>query len=136
MVVDSSALLAVLFSEPSAERLLDAFASPERKIMSAVNRLEAEIVVAARKGDHGSAAFSRFMAEADIEVIAFDAGQSEIALDAWRRFGKGRHPASLNMGDCAAYALSRLTGQALLCVGEDFMRTDIAIAFQSEGHTL
>ena len=76
------------------------------------------------------------MAEADIEVIAFDAGQSEIALDAWRRFGKGRHPASLNMGDCAAYALSRLTGQALLCVGEDFTRTDIAIAFQSEGHTL
>jgi ribonuclease VapC len=127
MVIDSSALLAVLFAEPGAERLLDAFASAERKIMSAVNRLEAEIVMAARKGDPGSAALARFMAEADIEVIAFDSGQSEIALDAWRRFGKGRHPAALNMGDCAAYALARLTGQALLCTGEDFARTDLAI---------
>ena len=126
MVVDSSALLAVLFGEPGTESLLDAFDSPERKIMSAVNRLESEIVIAARKGDLGSAALARFMAESDIEVIAFDASQSEIALDAWRRFGKGRHPAALNMGDCAAYALSRLTGQALVCVGDDFARTDIA----------
>lgn len=57
-------------------------------------------------------------------------------LDAWRRFGKGRHPASLNMGDCAAYALSRLTGQALLCVGDNFARTDIPIAFRTEAPTM
>ena len=127
MVIDSSALLAVLFAEPGAESLLEAFASAERKIMSAANRLEAEIVMAARKGDPGSATLARFMAEADIDVIAFDSGQSEIALDAWRRFGRDRHPASLNMGDCATYALSRLTGQAILCTGEDFALTDVAI---------
>lgn len=127
MVVDSSAILSLLFAEPGSEGLLDAFASPDRKLMSAVTRLEAGIVIAARKGEAGTAVLSRFMSEAGIEVIAFDIGQSELARDAWWRFGKGRHPAALNLGDCATYALARLTNQAILCTGKNFARTDIPI---------
>lgn len=126
MVVDSSALSAVLFGEDDAERCLDALAAPERKFMSAVTRLEAGIVIEARKGDIGARALAQLLAETGIDVIPFDAGQAEIALDAWRRYGKGRHPAGLNMGDCASYALSKLLGQALLFKSEDFPLTDVA----------
>ncbi|MGB4571977.1 MAG: type II toxin-antitoxin system VapC family toxin, partial [Rectinemataceae bacterium] len=98
MVVDSSAIVAVLFGEPEADRYIDALASPERKYMSAVNKLETAIVAEARKGEIGEKALSRLLAAAEVEVIAFDSGQAEIALDVWRRYGKGRHPAGLNMG--------------------------------------
>lgn len=126
MVIDSSALLAILFGEAEADRCIEALSSPERKLMSALNKLEAAIVVEARKGEVGARAFSRLLAAADIEVVAFDSGQAEIALDAWRRYGKGRHPAGLNMGDCAAYALSSLSNEALLYKGQDFPKTDVA----------
>jgi ribonuclease VapC len=126
MVVDSSALIAVLCGEAEGPALIEALASPERKLMSAVNRLETAIVLEARKGEAGARSLSRLMATADVETIAFDAGQAEIALDAWRRYGKGRHPAGLNLGDCAAYALAALTKEKLLFEGDDFTHTDIA----------
>ncbi len=96
--------------------------------MSAVNRLEASIVIEARKGAAGAKAFSRLMSVAGIEVMPFDAGQAEIALDAWRRYGRGRHKASLNLGDCAAYALAKTLNEVLLFKGDDFPHTDIAAA--------
>lgn len=126
MVVDSSAVLAVLLGEPDSDRYADALSRPERRFMSSVSRLEAAIVAEARKGEGGAQAFSRLMAACGMEVIAFDTGLSEIALDAWRRFGKGRHPAGLNLGDCASYALAKLLDESLLFKGEDFRRTDIA----------
>ena len=126
MVVDSSAFSAVLFGEDDAQRCLDALAAPERKFMSAVTRLEAGIVVEARKGAVGARALAQLLAETGTDVIPFDAGQAEIALDAWRRFGKGRHSAGLNLGDCASYALSKLMGEALLFKGDDFTHTDVA----------
>jgi ribonuclease VapC len=126
MVADSSAVLAILLGEAGADRFLSALSSPGRKIISAVNALETAIVVEARKGEKGAKALAEFMAVSEIETIAFDAGQAQIALDAWRRFGKGRHPAGLNLGDCAAYALSALSNEALLYKGDDFSKTDIA----------
>lgn len=132
MVIDSSAIAAILFGEPEAGLLIKALAAPGRKLMSAVNRVEAGIVVEARKGEVGAAALARLLALESIEVIAFDAGQAEIAQDAWRRYGKGRHPAGLNMGDCAAYALAKLTGDPLLYKGGDFTLTDIAAAAVDE----
>lgn len=130
MVVDSSALLAVLLGESDAPDYADALARPGRKLMSSVSRMECGIVVEARKGEAGAKAFARLVALGGIDTVAFDAGQSEIAVDAWRRFGKGRHPAALNMGDCASYALAKLLGESLLWKGEDFSLTDLAPALR------
>jgi ribonuclease VapC len=126
MVIDSSALIAVLVGEEGAEAFLDALAAPEGKYMSALNHLESAIVMASRKGEAGSKALAALVAHAQIEILPFDAGQSEIALDAWRRYGKGRHPAALNLGDCAAYALALTLGQKLLFKGGDLVKTDVA----------
>lgn len=93
--------------------------------MSAFTRLEASIVVEARKGATGTQALVELVAASGIDTVTFDTGQAELALDAWRRFGKGRHPANLNMGDCAAYALARFIGEPLLCKGDDFTKTDM-----------
>lgn len=128
MVVDSSALAAILFGEKDRIRYTEALAAPGRKLISSINFLEIGMVAEARKGDQGAKALSKLMAVADLDVVAFDAGQSEIALDAWRRYGKGRHPAGLNLGDCAAYALAKLSNEAMLFKGGDFSKTDIAEA--------
>jgi len=126
MVIDSSALLTILFGESDAGDFIDALAYPGRKYMSSVNKLEVSIVVEARKGEAGSAALAKLLATIEVETIPFDSGQAEIAMATWRRFGKGRHPAGLNLGDCAAYALASTLNDALLYKGEDFSRTDVA----------
>ncbi len=127
MVVDSSAVLAFLLGEPDGDLYLEALASPERKLMSSLNHLEAAIVMEARKGPKGAAALSSLLVNAAIEILPFDASQSEIALAAWRSFGKGNHPAALNLGDCAAYALAATLNESLLCKGQDFPKTDIVL---------
>ena len=127
MVIDSSAILAVLFGEPKAEEFIAALASPERKFISSVNKLETMIVVESRKGELGTKALGKLLAAADIETLPFDASQAEIAMAAWRRYGKGRHPASLNLGDCAAYALAATLNDSILCKGDDFHKTDASI---------
>ncbi len=126
MVIDSSAVVSILFGEAEAASMIDALALPERKLMSSVTRLESAIVVEARKGEAGARDLAMLMAEASIEVVAFDASQAEVALDAWRRYGKGQHPAGLNFGDCAAYALAAVAHEGLLFKGGDFARTDVA----------
>ena len=125
MVVDTSALSAILFGEADGPAFLQALSGPERKFMSAFTRLEASIVVEARKGATGAQALVELVATSGIDTVPFDAGQAELALDAWRRFGKGRHPAGLNLGDCAAYALARFIGESLLFKGDDFSNTDV-----------
>lgn len=129
MVIDSSAVIAVLFGESDAPSFIKALANPGRKCMSAITRLETSIVIEARKGEPGARSLAQLMAVSGIDVVAFDSGQAEIALDAWRRYGKGRHPASLNMGDCASYALATLMNEALLFKGNDFNLTDLASVF-------
>ena len=125
MVVDTSAVSAILFGEAEGPVFMQALAGPGRKLMSAFTRLEVSIVVEARKGDAGARALDELLTASGIDTVPFDRGQAELALDAWRRYGKGRHPAGLNLGDCAAYALARFIGEPLLYKGEDFEKTDV-----------
>ena len=124
--------MAVLFGEPEAPGFLQALASDGPKLMSAVGHLESAIVAEARKGEAGAKSYASLFAEAGIEVVAFDASQAEVALDAWRRYGKGCHPAALNLGDCASYALASVCNQALLFKGAEFAKTDVAEALRRD----
>ena len=126
MVMDTSALLAVLLGEPEAELFADAIASDARRLISAVSALEASIVIEARKGPRGRAEFDLLLDQIHAVIVAFDQAQSIIAREAWRKFGKRNHPASLNFGDCCSYALSKSSGEPLLFKGNDFSQTDVA----------
>lgn len=125
MVVDTSALLAILFSEPEKDRLLSALLDDPVRLMSTGTLLEASIVAAARGGEDNVEDLDRFIREADIEVVDFDRNQLGLARTAWRRFGKGNHRAGLNFGDCMSYALAKSRHEPLLFKGDDFGRTDI-----------
>lgn len=128
MVIDTSAIVAILHDEPERDgfaRRLDECTLPR---MSAVTRVELTCVLEGRGGDMGRALLEQFLAEAAIEVVPVDAEQVRIACEAFRRFGKGRHPAALNIGDCFSYALATQLGAPLLFKGGDFARTDIEAA--------
>lgn len=127
MIVDSSAIVAILTAEPGYERLLAALASdPRPPGVGAPTLLETGIVLTGRHGDAGQIAVERFCREAGVVAIPFDDEHWPVALAAFRRFGKGRHPAGLNFGDCLTYAVAMLAGEPLLFVGDDFGRTDVA----------
>ncbi len=127
IAIDSSALIAILRLEADAKELLRALVAARARMMSAVTMLETSLVLA---GPKGSAAIwqplDAFLAEAGVEIVAFDEAQAGLARDAFIRFGKGRHPAALNFGDCASYALAKSRKIPLLFKGEDFRLTDIA----------
>jgi ribonuclease VapC len=125
MVLDTSALLVVLFREPDAEAIAAAIAKDPRRLASAFTILEAGIVVEARKGEPGGRELDLLLHRIGLECVPLTASLAEVARDAWRRFGRGRHPANLNIGDCCAYALARVSGEALLFTGDDFARTDV-----------
>lgn len=126
IVVDTSAVVAVLSGEPERDRVNAALAGSAASLMSAANYLECSIVLASRFGDDGVHDLRLYLHEAGIEIVPVDRDQADVALDAWMRYGKGRHGAALNFGDCFAYALASLRGAPLLFVGEDFTRTDVA----------
>ena len=126
MIVDSSAVIAILFDEPDREKITRAIGDDERRFMSAATLLEASIVVEAKRGEHAGRELDLLLHRADVEIVPLDTEQSRVATTAWRRFGKGRHPAALNFGDCFAYALSTVTGEPLLFSGTDFAKTDVA----------
>jgi ribonuclease VapC len=125
MVLDTSALVAMLTGEPGADELIDRLAQAHAAFISAGTLLEASIVLEVRLGEEGLRDLSLFLQAAGVTVVPVDAEQVEVARDGYARFGKGRHPAGLNFGDVFAYALARLRGQPLLYVGEDFTRTDV-----------
>lgn len=125
MVIDSSALLAVFLGEPERARLLERITQAEARLISAANALETGIVLEARRGEAAGREFDLFVNQAKIEIISVDAEQVEIARVAWRKYGKGRHPAALNFGDCFAYALAKSLEEPLLARGTEFSRTDI-----------
>lgn len=128
MIVDSSALVAILTAEPGHDRLLAALATdPRPPGAGAPTLLETGIVLTARFGDAGQVAVERFCREAGVVAIPFDDEHWPVALAAFRRFGKGRHPAALNFGDCLTYAIASLAAEPLLFVGDDFGRTDLAV---------
>lgn len=125
MVLDTSALFAILADEleaPFFEELIEA--DPVR-LLSAGSLLETAIVVEARFGEAGARELDLLLHAAQVDVVAVNREQAEIARGAWRRFGKGNHPAGLNYGDCFAYALARHTGEPLLYKGDDFAKTDV-----------
>ena len=125
MVIDSSAVLAIAFQEPEAERLVVGIAAARARLMSAVNWLETLMVVEGRYGAESADDVLLIFQSLEVLQIAFDREHSLEAREAWRRFGKGRHPAALNMGDCCAYATAVISGEPLLYKGRDFGRTDV-----------
>ena len=132
MVLDSSAVLAVLFDEPQRRAFTRSIERDPRRLMSAGNVLESALVAEARRGEPAGRELDLLLHRAEVDVIAVDAEQVQLARSAWRRYGKGRHPAALNFGDCFAYALAAASGEPLLFTGEDFGRTDIqAVNVQS-----
>jgi ribonuclease VapC len=129
IAIDSSAFIAILSLEQDAQNLLSIIARARTGMMSAVSLLESSIVLAARKKEAAIwQPFDQFLSEAGIEVMAFDEGQARLARTAFLKYGKGRHPAALNFGDCAAYALAKSRNVPLLFKGDDFRKTDILAA--------
>ena len=128
MIVDSSALIAIFLKEPEG-RLLDVAIVEEPDCrMSTANFLETSIVLMARKGQDGTRGLDLLIARMGIRLVPFTESQARLARTAFERFGKGRHRAGLNFGDCIAYALAKETGEALLFKGVDFAQTDITAA--------
>ncbi len=125
MVIDSSALIAILLGEPEAEALARAIARDPVRLISTFSALETGIVIEVRKGEAGGREFDLLLHRARIEIVPMNVEQYEIAREAWRIYGKGRHPAGLNIGDCCSYALAKYSGEPLLFKGEDFSKTDI-----------
>ncbi|CAN7698923.1 MULTISPECIES: type II toxin-antitoxin system VapC family toxin [unclassified Ensifer] len=128
MVIDTSAIVAIAFNEPDAETYEQKVVDAPRRFISAATILELSIVIEARLGEAGAAELDLWLYKAGVEVVAVDAEQIAIARRAWRSFGKGRHPASLNFGDCFSYALAKSRNEPLLFKGDDFSRTDIEAA--------
>ncbi len=129
IAIDTSALIAIFRLEPEADHFLKAIVAADIRMMSALGLLEASMVMSG--GAYGPAAFEpldEFLAEAGVEIVPFDAEQAQLARAAFLRYGKGRHQAALNLGDCASYALAKAKGVQLLFKGEDFAQTDIIAA--------
>ncbi len=125
MVIDTSAILAILRDEPERRAFNEAIESADPRLMSAASFVEASVVIETRRGYEGLRDFDLFMARAGIELAPVDADQAHIARQAFREYGKGRHPAGLNFGDCFSYALARAEGLPLLFKGNDFAQTDV-----------
>lgn len=126
MVIDTSALVALLALEPDAARMAAAIEADPVRLVSAATLVEASLVMEIRQGEAATRELDLLLARADVQVEAVSSEQADIARQAWRRFGKGRHPAALNFGDCFSYALSKASGESLLFKGADFANTDVA----------
>ena len=128
MIVDSSALVAILGSEPEAEDLENSLLDAPLRCISAVTYVETAIVVDSRRDAVLSRRLDEFLRETEIDIEPVTSEQARLAREAYRDFGKGRHRAGLNFGDCFAYALAKDKGEPLLFKGEDFRRTDVEVA--------
>jgi ribonuclease VapC len=128
MVIDTSAVVAILFEEEDQLRYAEAIESASTRLVSAVTRVELACVVEGRKGEAGRERLERFFALTGAEVVAVTPQQATLAIGAFRTFGKGRHPAGLNIGDCFSYALASATDRPLLFKGNDFVQTDVRSA--------
>ena len=128
MILDTSALLAVLFDEVDADHYEHTINDAMTCRMSVVNYLEAILVIESRLGEEGGRELDNYLEAAEIELVSVTPEQVQAARLAWRKFGKGNHSAGLNFGDCFAYALSNVTGEPHLYKGEGFARTDVKSA--------
>jgi ribonuclease VapC len=128
LVVDTSAAVAVILGENGSDDLLAHLERATVRQMAAATRVELGIVIEARLWPFGRDVVERFLRDARIEIVPVDGDLAERAMSSWRRYGKGHHPAALNFGDCFSYALAEQTGLAVLCTGQDFPKTDVAVA--------
>ena len=127
MVLDTSALLVVLLNEPEAPAFRLAIEADPVRLLSAASLVETAIVIEARVGEAGGRELDLLLQKAAIEIVAVTVEQAEIARHAFREFGKGRHAAGLNYGDCFSYALAQSLGEPLLFKGSDFSKTDVMV---------
>ena len=127
MIIDSSAILAVILREPGYERIVHELATAPATRIGAPAHVETGVVLTARLGPRGKTVLARFLQENSIETLHFGEAHASVALDAYSRFGKGRHPAALNFGDCCTYAVASLADEPLLCVGDDFANTGLLL---------
>jgi ribonuclease VapC len=125
MVVDTSALIAILLDEPESSVMRAAIEADPVRLVSAATLLEAAMVIETRFGEAGGRELDLLLQKAGCEIVPVDSSQADIARGAFRRYGKGRHAAGLNFGDCFSYALSMASGEPLLFKGDDFGRTDL-----------
>lgn len=132
IVVDTSALAAVLLGEPDSDRYLEAMLLAGGRIISSPNLLEMHVVAARRGIEDHARKLDLLIAELDLRVEPFGSDELALARVAFDRYGKGRHPAALNFGDCFAYSLAKATGYPLLFKGDDFARTDAKAALDRE----
>jgi ribonuclease VapC len=128
MIVDSSALIAILQYEPEALRLTTAIAESAISRLPASCLLETSMLLIGRRSEDAVRDLDLYLARSRMEVTPFTESHALVAREAFRRYGKGRHPAQLNFGDCMAYALAKETGEQLLFKGTDFGKTDVAVA--------
>jgi ribonuclease VapC len=128
MVIDTSAIIAILFNDPEAEAFARVIVDDSRRLISASTLLETSIVIEARKGSDGGWEWELLRFRANLEVVPLTETQHSLAIEAWRTYGKGRHKANLNIGDCCSYSLAKLAGEPLLYKGRDFSLTDVASA--------
>jgi ribonuclease VapC len=127
MVIDTSAIVAILGMEPESARLAQAIEADPNRLISAATVVETGLVVESRYGAAGGRELDLLIAKAGLSIESVSAEHADVAREAWRRFGKGRHSANLNFGDCFSYALAKDTGEPLLFKGDDFALTDISI---------
>ncbi len=130
MVIDTSAVIAILQDELDAPAYAEAIRDAPLRLLSSVNLVEAAMVIEARNQEPGGRELDLLLHRSHIDVVPFTLEQAETARAAWRRYGKGNHPAGLNFCDCCAYALARTSGEPLLFKGNDFSQTDVASALE------
>ncbi|MEB3331277.1 MAG: type II toxin-antitoxin system VapC family toxin [Synechococcaceae cyanobacterium] len=130
VVLDTSALIAILRAEPQAVRLIDQLSAPIEKCISTATLLETRIVLERHLGEPGQRALDQLLAAAAIQPLPLDLLQAQWALQGWRTYGKGNHPAGLNLGDCFSYGLAMALKAPLLFIGDDFGRTDVIPALR------
>jgi len=127
MVVDTSALIAILREEPERDAFVNAILTTANPHLSAVTVFETAMVAEGRFGPAAGADIEKLINQLGLEIVPFNSGQAAAAGRAWRGFGKGNHPARLNLGDCCVYALAKILGEPVLCKGDDFRHTDISV---------
>jgi ribonuclease VapC len=128
VILDSSAIVAILLRQPNFERVLEQVAGADVVGAGTPTLAETGIVLEARVGRTGRTLLARFIQESGLIAVPFGEAQWRTAVDAFARFGRGRHPAALNFGDCVAYATARLAGEPLLCLDDELAKTDLALA--------
>ena len=128
MVIDSSALAAILLAEPERHRFNMLIDKDRVRLLSAATLVEISVVIEARKGELGLREFDLLIRLAQVEIVSVTLEQAHIARSAYRKFGKGRQAAGLNFGDCFSYAPAKATGEPLLCKGAEFAKTDLSLA--------